>query len=375
MSFARVIERGLVAALFGTSFLGGGTIAAQPECDILLHPAFQYHVLNQTVYFMDVSMTSGQPVFHSWSFGDSGISSMQSPSHQFSGPGPYTVTLTIHGLGLPCSSSFTRQVYVNQDNCGWSAGFELADGVTNSAHFVDSSFASDTAEVLWEFGDGATSTEPEPSHTWLLPGLHHVSLTRYDSLCVAQTGRWIDVDGNVSTCGEDLFANFSAKQITESEVLLTPEWSAVNASPQMVIWSFGDGTVDTAQVITHFYEQQAEYQVCMFMAAMVTNPIDTCFAYVCRTIPVVALAGIAERSANGMQAWPVPFSTELNLSAPWLQGACTLRLSDAAGHLVRDEQRVATGTLRLDLGDLRPGAYTLELRSGTERGRTLLLKE
>jgi PKD repeat protein len=46
-----------------------------------------------TVYFTDLS--TGSPTTWSWSFGDTGTSAAQNPSHQYAGGGTYTVSLTV----------------------------------------------------------------------------------------------------------------------------------------------------------------------------------------------------------------------------------------------------------------------------------------
>lgn len=373
MNFVRAAERLFLTALFGAA-LFGGTATAQPECSVLLRPSFGVHTGGNTVWFRDSSMTYGEAVLYSWNFGDGETSAQVSPMHSYDTAGSYTVSLTIYATSFPCANTFTRQVTIPMSTCGWAASFEHYGVSTNTSQFIDGSFVVEPAETLWEFGDGTSSTQP--SHTWLLPGPHFVSLTRFNENCRVQTGHWVTVDGNVSTCDSSLFANFSAQQVDETSVLLAPELSTTAASPQLVIWTYGDGSMDTAQAVVHTYPGQGEYQVCMLVGAILKPTMDSCFAYVCHTILVGPMAGISEQSDDdGMHAWPVPFSTELNVSAPWLQGPCTVRLMNPAGQLVVDAQQTGNGTLRMDLGHLPAGAYVLEATTATGRGRTLLLKE
>ena len=52
----------------------------------------------------------------------------------------------------------------------------IADGVADSYQFTDTSIGTITAWA-WNFGDGTTSTEQNPSHTFTSSGLYNVTLT------------------------------------------------------------------------------------------------------------------------------------------------------------------------------------------------------
>lgn len=54
---------------------------------------------------------------------------------------------------------------------------------TNSATVNFLNLSSNYDSVLWDFGDGNTSTEENPSHTFTCPGIHQVSLTVVNEFC------------------------------------------------------------------------------------------------------------------------------------------------------------------------------------------------
>ena len=64
-----------------------------------------------------------------------------------------------------------------------SADFVAHDPTTGVAPFTARFFDHSTAEFsrLWNFGDGGTSTLPDPEHTYASPGSYTVSLTAYDA--------------------------------------------------------------------------------------------------------------------------------------------------------------------------------------------------
>ena len=49
-------------------------------------------------------------------------------------------------------------------------------GVNNPVRFTDKTINSPTT-WSWDFGDGATSSEQNPSHTYLVKGIYTVTLT------------------------------------------------------------------------------------------------------------------------------------------------------------------------------------------------------
>lgn len=352
------IREGVVLALL----LQVATALAQPHCDILLRPAFDYSV-GSTVQFQSVSETYGQPVDMNWTFGDGYGSSIADPTHAYAEAGWYTACLTLATPDGLCSSTYCRQVVVPEQDCGWEVGFDHWGSTTNTSTFSESSSLAGTAAWYWEFGDGSSSTEAAPWHMWALPGLHYVTLTRYDGTCSATTGRWTEVDGNATTCGPGAFANFEVSSWNNMAFSFEPGFSIASstAQPLAVIWSYGDGNLDTAWVGQHSYTTPGAYQVCMLAAILELTTLDSCFAYVCRTIDAGAAVGIdAPAEAHGPRAWPVPFRDVLHVELPDVSaGSVSLRLIDPQGRVVAERTSQARGTIIFDPGAVAPGTYLL----------------
>ena len=79
----------------GASASGSTSVTVQPACTLPSAPvaSFTYVRAGLTVQFIDVS--TGEPTSWAWNFGDGVTSTAQSPSHNFTSPGTYTVTLTV----------------------------------------------------------------------------------------------------------------------------------------------------------------------------------------------------------------------------------------------------------------------------------------
>ena len=119
-----------------------------------------------------------------WDFGDGSTADVQSPSHAYSDEGTYTVGLTVTdnaGLG----GSVTKQVTVRLPGSNADPVAAFGSACTGlSCSFTDGSSDSDGSVVgwSWSFGDGATSTERNPSRTYAGGGIYTVTLAVTDDL-------------------------------------------------------------------------------------------------------------------------------------------------------------------------------------------------
>ena len=128
--------------------------------------------VGQTVTFTDQS--SGGPTSWFWSFGDGATSGLRSPTHAYTAAGTYTVTLTVANLNGSDSESATVTVGAPPvASFVWSPQQPVAG---EEVHFTDTSTGAPTS-WLWSFGDGATSGQQHPRHTFAEAGLYTVSLT------------------------------------------------------------------------------------------------------------------------------------------------------------------------------------------------------
>lgn len=112
-----------------------------------------------------------------WAFGDSGTSSScDNPSHTYTNPGVYNVSLIVSGtLG---SNIETKTDYITV-NTPVSAEFSATPtvGVVPLLVTFTNLSTGDFSNSLWSFGDGITSTTQHPTHTYTITGIYTVSLT------------------------------------------------------------------------------------------------------------------------------------------------------------------------------------------------------
>src|SRR5207249_7411724 len=113
---------------------------------------------------------------HSWTFGDGATATSQNPAHTYAAGGTYTVTLAVtDNQGATASTS--KSVTVTAPNQPPNAAF------TPSCSALTCSFTSTSSDpdgsisaYSWTFGDGATSTAQNPSHTYAASGTYTVTL-------------------------------------------------------------------------------------------------------------------------------------------------------------------------------------------------------
>ncbi|MFC2168338.1 PKD domain-containing protein [Acidobacteriota bacterium] len=113
----------------------------------------------------------------SWNFGDSSTSTLQNPSHTYTEPGIYTVSLTVSGPGG--SDSETKTNYITVTEPPPVAAFSASPQSGNTpltVTFINQSTGS-IYDYSWDLGDGSTSSFQNLSHTYSTAGTYTVSLT------------------------------------------------------------------------------------------------------------------------------------------------------------------------------------------------------
>jgi len=210
------------------------------------------------VAFRDGS--SGSITDWSWDFGDGATSTAQNPSHTYTAPGSYTVSLTVTGPGG--SDTETKAAYVTVDVPPPVAAFSGAP--TSGAAplpvaFRDGSSGSIT-DWSWDFGDGATSTAQNPSHTYAAPGSYTVSLT-VTGPGGSTTATKINYITATAPSEPPPVAAFSGAPTSGAAPLPVAFRDGSSGSITGWSWDFGDGATSTAQNPSHTYAAPGSYTV------------------------------------------------------------------------------------------------------------------
>ncbi len=218
-----------------------------------LSPSFSYSPASpytgQTVQFTDSS--SGNPTSWSWDFGDGSVSSLQSPTHAYSNAGTYTVTLTAsNSLETKTASKTINVKAVIQADFAYSPTNPTAG---TQIQFTDKSTGSITS-WSWQFGDGGTSSQKNPTKTYSTTGSYNVKLTVSDGTTSNSMTQTVTV---VASLTADFTLSPSSPVVGQEVQFLDNS----QGSPTSWSWDFGDGGKSTAKNPTHTYSQAGAYTV------------------------------------------------------------------------------------------------------------------
>ncbi len=126
-----------------------------------------------------IDRSTGVPTSWIWNFGDGSTSTVARPTHIYTTAGSYSVTLTVtNALGTATTTQPNLvTVAVNPPllNAKFS-GTPTSGASPLPVQFTDASVGGVTGWA-WDFGDGSTSTEQNPQHTYLTNGSFTVKLT------------------------------------------------------------------------------------------------------------------------------------------------------------------------------------------------------
>ena len=233
---------------------------------------FSFQVSGQSVQFIN-SSTGGN--YYSWSFGDGGSSNQFNPSHFYSSPGTYTVCLSIWDTNSNCQDSICLPLTIQGSGGNCSASF-IATG--NGGNFFQFSNTSTQGNFFysWSFGDGSTSNQFSPSHTYSSPGFYQVCLTISDSNC---TDTYCD-SVYVPQGGGNCLADFNYQQVQGQSV----QFFNISQGGNFYTWSFGDGGTSNQYNPAHTYASPGTYTVCLTILDTVTNCQDS----ICYSVMVQA---------------------------------------------------------------------------------------
>jgi len=215
--------------------------------------------------------TGGNIVSWTWSFGDGTGGSGQYVNHTYGSLGTYIVCLTTvdaNGCtGQTCDSvticSFADFTYY----------LDTTAGPPYTYQFINQSAGVQT-NIMWDFGDGNTSTQQNPVHTYANPGTYTVLLLIDDG----QPG-WVCWDSATVTLvigsggGTNCQADFSVSNTPTNPCTFGffDQSTGVNSW----YWDFGDGTTSLLQNPTHTYAASGVYTVMLIAGNSTTVCADT----------------------------------------------------------------------------------------------------
>ncbi len=214
------------------------------------------------ISFQDLSQPNGgtQIIAWNWNFGDpaSGVnntSSLKNPTHVYQLSGSYTVQLIIRNVNN-CSDTIEKTIDINGiPSVAFSADTVCKGSVT---HFTDLSVANSGTLLTWnwDFGDGSTSNEKNPTHTYQESGSYNVSLNVTNSMnCQGDTTQYVLVYESPHA----LFS-YTGHCVSSMVSFQDESWTNVGSIYQWH-WDFGDGDTSNLKNPTHVYSSPGTFIV------------------------------------------------------------------------------------------------------------------
>ena len=210
-----------------------------------------------TVKFTNQS--TGIITSYNWAFGDGTTSLDPNPTHQFVAVGTYNVILSLVGPGG--TSFVTRKITVQDPVVPPPVAAFAPDKTTGNIPLVVQFANQSTGQITsyaWDFGDGQTSVEKNPVHTFIAAGEFTVKLTAIGpgGQNVIQTKITAVKPPDAPVAG---FTQSTASGNTPLNVQFTNK-STGNITAYS--WDFGDGSaVSTDKDPSHVYNAVGTFTV------------------------------------------------------------------------------------------------------------------
>ena len=157
--------------------------------------------LSEVSFFAEGADPDGGSLGYSWDFGDNQTANEQNPDHSYSSAGVFDVTVTVTDDDNQRCTATLRIVIDDETNIPevpalWIEPDFLVTEVNQELGFTSVFDDPQGQDVTyrWDFGDGGSSSEASPSHTYRRSGRYEVSL------------EITDTDNNVSTAKTSVYA-------------------------------------------------------------------------------------------------------------------------------------------------------------------------
>ncbi|MBI1223350.1 MAG: PKD domain-containing protein [Bacteroidetes bacterium] len=210
--------------------------------------------------FSDNSQLGSGSITYEWSFGDGASSNANSPFHHFISDGTYLIQLKTTGPN-GCVDSISTNVVVYPEP---TASFTLNDTAQcfDGHVFIannTSSISSGPLTYSWIFGDGSTSVQQSPSHSYAQYGNYALKLVAISSgACVDTASQIVHVYASptASFSVDDSVQCFQGNQFNFTNV------SAISGSDTLrYSWNLGDGNTATSRQLAYSYTNPGNFSV------------------------------------------------------------------------------------------------------------------
>lgn len=279
---------------------------------------------------------------HFWTLGNGQFSVDASPFATYPSEGTYTIThiITSNIPNCPATDTVSQQIIIAPPVVAQFSASDTLGCIPLTVQFSNNSI-NVTEGYVWDFGNGQTSTDPNPSMTYATEGTYNVSLTAANPESCNGTDTYIVAVTALDTVITADFV-YTLPGICDP---LTVQFSTPLNPMLDFTWQFGDGgTAGDDPAPAHTYTAPGTYTALLIADSPCAEPDTATYTFTLLAPPIVEGA-IAEAPTSGCPPVSVSLQAQGNaISYTWLMGDGT-QLSGTTVDYIYTE----------------PGIYTIQL--------------
>lgn len=216
-----------------------------------------------TVHFTNQAATAtGSITSYLWDFGAGG-SSAPDPTFTYTNNGNYNVSLIVTNNWGCTSDAAIKTPYIQvyqKVNASFAIPAYYSCDTPFTASFVNTSTGGGTITYLWDFGDGQTSTDANPSHAYTNTGAYTVTLTAKNGANCTSTS----VRANAVLAGKPTAAITAPDTVCSGAATMLYGNIAPAAFNNTVKWLFPDNNATQyGQNVAHTFATPGDYDITM----------------------------------------------------------------------------------------------------------------
>jgi gliding motility-associated-like protein len=233
--------------------------------------------LNGSVQFNNTSSINKDSLYYDWDFGDNRNSNIKAPSHKYNSYGSYKVRLIAtsnHG----CKDTAVQQLEIYaKPFATFATNDQIQCGSGNFFRFTNkTTLGSGSMKYYWSFGDGNTSIDTNPTHTYTNYGKYQVKLRAETTFGCFDT---ISVIVNVISKPT---AGFTFNNVCFKDTNFFINTSIDTLPTTQYKWILEPTVLVNTRNSKHLFATDGNKNVCL----VADNGIGSCLDTVCQTVEI-----------------------------------------------------------------------------------------